>query len=277
MSFRLIALDIDGTLLTSAEELSPRVRKAIKSAQQRGLCVTLATGRRFCRTQPWATALGLTVPVVVLNGAVVVNPESGQVVYKRGIELALATEVLSILDHSKINYVIYTGVSAGEHLEMPRGMWDVGHHVIMKYCGDSVQPVDQLDLSEPPIKIAVLDQAEKVRPVVEVLNNKLGGKLNIMVFGTDNAQWLGIEILDRQCTKASGVGRVVQDLGISFSEVLAIGDNINDIEMIEWAGLGIAMANAPKEVREIADYVAPSNDDDGVAQVIEEFVFAERS
>ena len=123
MNYRLVALDIDGTILNSEEELSPRTRKVILQVQERGVQVVLATGRRLVRTLPWAQALGLTQPLIVHNGAVIFEQASGEILLQEGVDLQMAQVIQGELEARFLNFVVYTGESAGEEVRKP---WQEG-------------------------------------------------------------------------------------------------------------------------------------------------------
>ena len=269
MGIRLIALDIDGTILTSDEELSARTRRSIRWVQEQGLHVILATGRRVIRTLPWARALGVNDLLVVHNGAVIYDMKKEKSVLECGIDLDIARAVIGLLEDAQMNYVVYTGESAGERLIAPEYAWKHARHLMLHYCGEVGETVPQVDLTIPPIRISLIDRPEKVDPLYEHLVHTYGKTLNVMLFGAQHQDWHGIEVIAGRCSKGTGVAYVCERLGIEPHEVIAIGDNVNDLEMIEWAGMGVAMENAPLVVRQAADLVAASNDQDGVAKVLE--------
>ena len=238
MGIRLIALDIDGTILTSNEELSARTRRSIRWIQQQGVHVILATGRRVIRTLPWARALGVHDLLVVHNGAVIYDMENEKSVLEWGIDLDIAGAIVNLLEDAQMNYVVYTGESAGERLIAPEYAWKHGRHLMLHYCGEVGETVAQVDLTIPPIRISLIDCPEKVDPLYEYLLRTYRKELNVMLFGAQHQDWHGIEVMAGGCSKGTGVAYVCERLGIKPHEVIAIGDNVNDLEMIEWAGMG---------------------------------------
>ncbi|HBG00658.1 MAG TPA: hypothetical protein DDW87_03675 [Firmicutes bacterium] len=273
MEYKLLALDIDGTVLNSRSTLTPRTKAAILRAIQGGVRVVLATGRRLTNTLPLANILGLTELVVVHNGVVVYDPALGQSIYQGGVDLALAQEIVDKLDSVSMNYVVYTGESAGERVVAPLGSWRAPEDLLTYYLGEKAQFVDKIKLDSPPIRISLIDRAAKVdRFFDELAKNYDGGQIHHMLFGTERNIWRGIEIIPADCNKGTGLRFVAERLGIDASEVVAIGDNINDLEMIRWAGQGVAMANGSELLKTQAKRIAPSNDHDGVAQIIEELL-----
>ncbi|HBN95423.1 MAG TPA: hypothetical protein DDZ66_03915 [Firmicutes bacterium] len=271
MSYKLLALDIDGTLLNRKSELTPRTKSSILLAQGRGVKVVLATGRRLTNTLPLVHTLGLTEFVVVHNGAVIFSPQAGKTMSQRGIDLPIAQELVDKLDGLGMNYVVYTGESAGEQVMAPVGSWDEPEDLLTHYLGESAEFVEKVKLDVPPVRISLIDRVEKIDSFYRQLAS-YNGKMNAMVFGTERNIWRGIEIIPANCSKGTGLAEVAKRLGLEAKDVMAIGDNVNDIEMISWAGLGIAMENGSKLLKTEAQRIAPSNDQDGVAQIIEELL-----
>lgn len=272
MNYKLLALDIDGTILNSNEELSPGTRRAILKAQERGVIVVLATGRRLATTLPWARALGVTEPLVVHNGSVIFDQKMQKPIRQHGIDLVMAREILDKLTSQSINYIVYTGESGGERVIGPTWAWKEPENLLVRFLGESAEFVDELAVHAPPIRISIIDNWQKVDPFFAELKSSYGDKLNIMLFGAERDTWRGIEIICPNCHKGTGLAYLAERLGISASEVIAIGDNINDLEMITWAGLGVAMENGSKELKAKAKKIAPSHDEDGVAFIIDELL-----
>lgn len=270
MNYRLVALDIDGTILTTDEELTPRTRRAILRVQERGVPVVLATGRRLTRTLPWAKALGLTQPLIVHNGAVIYDQVTQTNLFQVGIELAVAKEIQAELESSLINYVLYTGESAGEEVVAPEGTWQESDNLLLRYLGENAKFKTHVSLECAPIRISIVDSPEKVDPYYQHLITKYQGMVHPMLFGAERDQWRGIEIVPVNTSKGTGLAQLAEKLNIPQEKVVAIGDNINDLEMILWAGLGVAMENATLELKTQAKRIAPSNDQEGVAEVLEE-------
>ncbi len=270
MDIKLVVLDIDGTLLTTGGELAPRVRRAIRDVREKGIAVVLATGRRLCRTMPWVRALGLTDPVIAHNGAVIVHPEDERVLVKRVLPLDIAQRLVEQLGQLRVQYCLYDGAFAGDEVFVEREFWQASRGVFRQFLADAADPVDAIAFHHPPVKISVLDETERLSPLLPIWRQEFGADTTMLVF--ESRDYLGVEFMAFGCSKASGVEFVLNESGLAFSQVLAMGDDVNDIELLDRAGMGFAMANSPQEVREGARFVAPSNDDDGVAEVLEEYL-----
>ncbi len=273
MKYKLLALDIDGTLLNSQSALTPRTKAAILRVREKeDVTVVLATGRRLTNTWPFVDDLALTAPVVVHNGVVVFDPQEGRTIHQRGIDMACAQDIVDKLDSLGINYVVYTGESAGERVIAPAGSWEEPEELLTYYLGERAEFVEKVALSTNPVRISLIDRVAKVDTFYESFARVYGDSMNAMLFGTERNVWRGIEIIPGDCNKGAGVAFVAESLGVQSGEVMAIGDNVNDIEMILWAGLGIAMENGSLLLKEKAQIIAPSHDHDGVARMIEEFL-----
>lgn len=272
MKFKLLALDIDGTLLNSSGQLTPGTIAAVRKAQEKGIKVVLATGRRLGNTLPLASALGVRELMVVHNGAVVVDPVSRQAVIQTGICPSLAEELVDKLQAWGVNYVVYTGESSGETVLAPEGSWQEPENLLAHFLGEAAEFVPEIKLTSPPVRLAVIDRPSKVDPLYAELRREYAGQVSVLLFGAERDYWRGIELLPAHSHKGTGVALVAERLGILPAETVAIGDNINDLELILWAGLGVAMENGSPLLKEKAKLIAPSNDRDGVAFVIQEYL-----
>lgn len=270
MNYKMLALDIDGTVLNSDSELSTRTKTAILNAKKQGVKVVLATGRRLTNTLPLIKSLGLTELMAVHNGAVVYDPALGQTVWQQGIELNLAQSILDKLEALSLNYIVYTGESAGERVIAPEGKWREPEDLLAHYLGEDAEFINPVVLDTPPVRISLIDHWQKVDPLYAQLLAEYKDKLNIMLFGAKRDTWRGVEVLPLHANKSTGVAYVAERLGFSAGEVVAIGDNINDVEMITWAGLGIAMENGSEVLKKKAKRIAKPHDEDGVALIVEE-------
>lgn len=267
MRYRLIVLDLDGTILDSRGEMSPKLRRTIMAVKTAGIQVTLATGRRVVRTLPWAKDLNITLPIISHNGAVVIEPNQQKVCYWQGIPLKTANQLINELSLRQMPYLVYSGQDYGDTGYLPEQYHSKKMH-LLTYVDDQITITKKIGLVSDPIKISVLDESSKT----DVLLSSLGrykDHINMIVYRSE--KYTGIDFLRKGCSKASGVRYIAEKQKINMAQVLAIGDDYNDLEMIKEAGLGVAMANAPTQVRQAADYVALSNDQDGAADILQKF------
>lgn len=271
MKIKLVALDIDGTILNSRGKLSSHTRNVVKKVRERGIYVVLATGRRLKRTIPLLQVLDLQLPLVVHNGAVIFRQSPKKTLLKQGIELKKAEKIIRCLEAERINYVVYTGESEGDRLFAPNYAWQEPENLMLTYMGEEPEKTARIKLQEAPVRISIIDDFEKVIPFYEYLHKDFSRWVKPMLFGT-NSPWRGIEIICGQCSKGTGVAFVARHLGVQASEIMAIGDNVNDLEMITWAGLGVAMGNGAASLKQAADLIAKDNDEDGAALILSELL-----
>lgn len=265
MVYRLVAIDLDDTLLTNRLEITPRTREAIQKARERGVHITLATGRMFTASVPFAESLGLDIPLITYQGALVKGSRSNCVHYYRPLPLQHARLIIERVKPFGYHINIYLDdkLFVEEATAEAEGYADVTRvkiHMVE----------DLLDfLQSDPIKVLVISK----EALLDDLARKLAPVLADNVHMTKSKPHY-LEFLHPQATKAFGLAALAHNLGIRREEVIAIGDSFNDLEMIRYAGLGVAVGNARPEIQTEADYVAPGNDEDGVADVIEKFVLA---
>lgn len=269
--YRMLALDIDGTLLNSAGELTPRVRKAITSAARTGIMVTLATGRNVRAVLPIAEALEITAPLVTSNGSVVIRPASRQVYFHKPLEACVAGRAVLLMQRlgltpyvSRMNLdgpeFFFQEAPAVPEIDLRRGR-----------AAESMQQVPDLAAAAAqmrPLKVMTLDRSDVVERASRYLSKQLGAECRLLVTREGEGFSL-LEISAPGVNKATGLAQLAAIFQISPAEIIAIGDNHNDIEMLRFAGLGVAMGNATAELKAVARAVTASNDSDGVAAFLE--------
>jgi Cof subfamily protein (haloacid dehalogenase superfamily) len=261
---RLVAIDLDGTLLNRALEMAPRDRDAIKAAVAAGVHVVLATGRMFRSTLPYAEQLGLNGPMINYQGAVVRNVATGEVWFRCELTVEMQQRVLAFTEprdwHANV-YVdeeIYTARARPE-ADLYAKISMVPYHVVGPLSGWIRQPATKMVLVQ-------LDPQQVPAHMAE-----LSGWMTGIATVTRSLDWF-IEVVNPQVSKSAALALVAERLGVPRAEVCAIGDNKNDQDMIAWAGFGVAMGTAPAEVKAVARYVTTTPDEGGVADVIERFV-----
>jgi Cof subfamily protein (haloacid dehalogenase superfamily) len=258
---RLVAIDFDGTLLRSDATISERTIAAIRDADEAGIRIMVVTGRPPRWLEPIADLLGHRGTAIAANGALVIDLATRKVVESRHVERAAAATVIERLRASFPNVAFGVERPDGFAHERgyPRGMRKSELMPQVAYA----DTLDEL-LSEPPVKI--LARVESV-PIDEAARRAIA-----VLDGVADVYFSDLHLLEiapAGVSKASTLERVAARWGIGSEHVVAIGDMPNDIPMIAWAGCGVAVANAHPQVRAIADHITASNDDDGVAQVIE--------
>ncbi|HUV94315.1 MAG TPA: Cof-type HAD-IIB family hydrolase [Anaerolineae bacterium] len=262
MPYKLIALDLDGTVLRENLTMSARVHRALRSAAERGVQLTLASGRGYPSMRRWVEELRITVPVICYQGAVVTDPLTRRCLRQRTFPLTLIQELADLARRHDLTLTLYADDQV--YVKDKRHADDFYE----KWFGLPCHVVDDLALALPtePFKciyIATEAELDRLRPDFE---RQFAGRLRVM-----RSHRFFLEGLPLGADKGTALAWVAERLGISREETMAIGDSGNDAGMIAWAGLGVAMGNASAEAKSVADYVAPSVDDDGLAQAIERF------
>src|SRR5262245_8380768 len=275
MRYRMLVVDVDGTLVGRDRHVSPRVRAAVRAALDAGALVTLATGRWFRSAQPIAAELGLELPIVLHNGALVKDSLTGQVLDHCHLPLATASAAIGLIGRHGLQPIVYENAFGGEL--MVAGPPELDSPATARYLSTKEvalrrAPRGRLGLVDDPLQLVVADTAERADPLLRELASGPWRTVTSMSTLVPDARF--VEILSPDCSKASAIGRLAASHGVGLAEVVAVGDNYNDLDMIESAGLGIAMGNAPAGVRARADWVAPPVDEDGLAVAIERFVLA---
>ncbi|HUB51740.1 MAG TPA: HAD-IIB family hydrolase [Terracidiphilus sp.] len=280
---RLIAIDMDGTLLPAASKaISRRGATALRSAQEAGITVTIATGRRVAYTTPLLEDLGLRAdtPLITSNGAVT-KTLGGEILDRSHMQAKVARALCGLL--RGFGSVVFTFDRPGrgelvlENLEQAHGrisLWiEANRNAI-----EVVKPLeDALPDGEDPIQGMVAGSVERMRAAEHALKASEWASACEAVCTEYPARDLSIlDLLPPGVTKRLALERLAARLGVDRKETMAIGDNWNDVEMLEWAGQAILMGNAATELRGMARTrgwkQAPSSDRDGAAQAIEEAV-----
>jgi Cof subfamily protein (haloacid dehalogenase superfamily) len=260
---RIVALDLDGTLLDSADRVSEANARAVRRAVEKGVAVVLATSRWYSLAKETAGELGLTAPLICHTGALIRDPTNNDDLLHLRVDLEAAREVAAYSDARRYR----TFVTVGEltYIGTSRAMNPT-------HLPADVRPVPELlsVLSDAPTAFLTFG-SEAVDDLLAIFGDSYGGVLNLCE-GYSATFPRYVSITHAQADKGSALRQVCETVGIDPQDALAIGDAPPDVAMFRVAGRSVAMGNAPAHVRELADTVAPGNDDDGVAWALERFV-----
>ncbi len=264
MKYRMLITDIDGTLTDSTHKIVPLNKKAIKKAQEMGLYVALATGRRPESTKGFVDELNIEYPVIVYNGAGIYDYREDAFLWKESLDIDSAILVISLLENypSLVPFVYY------DRGTYTREENDTVLEYKEKDALDIIYEKDLLTLvkKEPPIKIMIIGMREKLD---ELRDRILKYMPNLSL---TNSEINYLEVLAKNASKGNMLKMLTNKLGIKLEEVIAVGDKDNDISMIEVAGVGVAVENASPKLKERADYIAPPGYEGGVWDVVERFL-----
>jgi Cof subfamily protein (haloacid dehalogenase superfamily) len=261
---RLLAVDLDGTLVNERLEMDPRDVAAVKAASAAGVTVVLATGRMFKSSLRYAEPLGLKGPIINYQGAVVREIASGAVWYRCELTVPMQQRVLSLAEPQDWHVNAY--VDEQVYTARARPEADLYARIAMVPY-EVVGPLSKWVRQDSTKMVLVdLDPAD-VPARIEELRAWMGDVASV----TRSLDWF-VEVINPEVSKARALAMVSARLGVAQSDVCAIGDNTNDAEMVGWAGFGVAMRNAPEALKSVASYVTGAIGEAGVAQVIERFV-----
>lgn len=267
MPIKLLASDLDGTLVADLRVIPPRTQAAIKAAVDQGVYVVIATGRDYRVTQEFVRMLGLTTPVICYQGALIYNPQTGESIASEGLPVPYAHRLIDLTrDYNLALNLYYDGHVYTEQLT-PQS------RTMFSKTGASTLTVDDLKraTTTPPIKGMIVHPAEEAEAMTAQLQADLGDKLNVF-----RSLDYVIEVTSPNVSKGRALETLAAYYGISQNEVMAIGDHDNDVEMIAWAGLGVAMGNASARAKAAADVIAPPFAEEGAAWAIEHFILGQR-
>jgi Cof subfamily protein (haloacid dehalogenase superfamily) len=262
---RLVATDLDGTLVHSDGSVTARTRAALAAAEQAGVEVVFVTGRPLRWTEEVFEHVGGHGLAIVSNGALVWDVAGGEPALERPIAPATAVEVGARLRLVLPGITFGTETLAGWSMEphYPVHPADAGADADPRRRPRRTAPLEEL-ADEPLLKLLGLCLGADPDDLVAVAEPAVGDLVAVT-----HSSFPMLEMSALGVTKATTLALLCEERGITAAEVLALGDMPNDLPMLAWAGTSYAMANAHPSVRAAADHVAPSNDDDGVAQVIE--------
>lgn len=277
MQYKLLALDLDGTLLNSRGYMTGNTIRTIRNAIDNGLKVTLATGRPYVFAKEIAKILNIDVPLVSHDGAYVCDILSNKPVFVKRLDNTITKDIIEILIDNGLEFMVlhedYGVTNARFGIKKFLRAFSIGklklllveksYYRIMS-SEDILKYVCESRLSPP--KLFASGEHKNIEKAKIDMDKKLGNKVKV----TMSAQ--GLEILPSGVSKAVGLEILAEILGINSDEVAAMGDSMNDLEMLEYAGLGIAMGNASEKVKKHAALVTDTNNEEGVARAIDRFL-----
>ncbi len=265
MKYKLIALDLDGTLKNSHNEITPKTKEALLKVQSQGVHIVLASGRPTPGLRHDMKALELDTHdgyLLSYNGARVFNAQSKETIYAQELDKEDAIKIiekakeLKLLVNTYTDDVLLTETPEGEYVQVEANITDLPIVKVDSLADSLPSPLYKLLLSETPEYVA-----SKVDEMVAAFPN-------LAIY---RSAPFFIECMANGIDKANSLAQLAKHLGIRQEEVMAFGDGYNDMPMIRYAGLGVAMANAVDGVKEAADYITLSNDEDGIAAVLEKY------
>lgn len=263
MKYKLVAMDMDGTLLNSKLAITVETLFAIKKAESEGVRFTISTGRPLLGIKQYIEILGFDTPVITYNGACVVDPKSEEILFKKDLLAQDAKKIYELgLSYDVLMCVWSNGTLYANRL-------DSNLENYRKLSGAIPVLIDDFDeiVNQGISKILWAAIPEKIQMCKKEINPNDFTNVTYVT-----SQPIFLEFFNKDVSKGIALDFIAKSLGIKQEEVVAFGDGLNDYEMIEYAGLGVAMGNAHEEIKKIADFVTSTNDEDGIADAIYEKV-----
>ncbi|MBX5319968.1 MULTISPECIES: Cof-type HAD-IIB family hydrolase [Staphylococcus] len=282
---KLIATDMDGTLLNAAHEITPENQAAIKFAQEHGITVVIVTGRAFYEANTPVAETDLKVPYICLNGAEV-RDETFNIMSTSHLNHSLVNKITTTLKKEDIYYQVYT--NRGIYTEDPQRdleiYIDIAERAGQKADVEKIKNSIQKRIDNGTLKI--VDNYDKIEDIpgelimkilafdsdlgkIDLVGQELAKSPNLAVSSSSRGN---LEITHSDAQKGIALATIAKQLGIDLDNVMALGDNLNDISMLERVGYPVAMDNAAPEVKAVAKYVTDSNENSGVGKAIMKFL-----
>jgi Cof subfamily protein (haloacid dehalogenase superfamily) len=271
MDIKLIAIDMDGTLLNNKNEITNNTQKVLKAAKEKGVKIVLTTGRVLKSALYFSNHLGLESYVIACNGGIIVDNQTN-VLFKKPIPKDKMMKIMEIGKEFSVYFHFYNEDTffTNQYVKEVDEYYSSDHG---KFTGQSIgfelyeknsEILDRMDLDI--YKFLFIDQEQE-----KLI--KLRGKLSKIEDISLSSSWENnVEIMNKGVSKGTAISLLCDKLGINSENVMAIGDNENDLSMVEFAGIGVAMGNGNSILKESADFIAPTNEEDGVAYAIQKFV-----
>ena len=275
--YKMICIDIDGTLIRPDLTISERVAQAIGKAKEKGLIIALSTGRMHKSALMYSDELGLTDPIVSSNGAYVSERDGSRIYYEEnlsGEDMLLIQDVLDRND-TKINWYNHGTMYISEYRDYV-GRYEAlaktlpeNRRIHIKYLNEEFTLKHLIEETGNAIqKGIVFPKAERISTIRDQISENQ--RIKVVSSGIDN-----LEFTSYLADKGLGVLSLAKAKGIHPDEIIAIGDSENDLSMLKVVGMPVAMGNAMQSVLDVAEYVTDTNVNDGVAKMIEKLVLSE--
>ncbi len=263
--YRLVFCDLDGTLATFEGQVRPAVREAMQAVVDAGVWITLSTSRGYQMVKPFLDRVVVNAPMVCCTGGLIVEAFTKKIHYVKPLPLDMARQLARLSQQEGIAMWFYL---ADMETMLEKRVGEPGFTlrrdgVTMRQVPDPVS-----ELKEPPHKVLIETPAPEETPgVVARVEEHVGDRARVVVSSPKR-----VEVVLPGISKAWAMSWIADHLDVKREETIGIGDGDNDVEMVEWAGLGVAMGNATPKVKAVADWIAPPVEEDGAAEVLRRFV-----
>lgn len=267
MTYEMIVLDLDGTLTNSKKEITPPTREALIAIQKKGKKVVLASGRPTPGVLPLAEELCLKdygSYILAFNGGRIINCANGQILYNKTLPQNVIPVVYDLIKDFDVDIITYaedaiiSGIQPNQYTKLESSIV----HLPIKRVDNFAKYID-FSVN----KLLVTGEPALLVKIETLLKEKFHTYLNIY-----RSDPFFLEVMPQNIDKAASLQKLLNSIGLTAEQMICCGDGFNDLTMIEYAGLGVAMANAQDIVKENADFITKSNDEDGVLYVIQQFM-----
>ncbi len=265
MTVKLLALDLDGTLVADLNSISPRVKNAVGAAMARGVRVVLATGREFGVTRRYARQFDISTPLICYQGALIQSPQAKKPLAAHTIPAELSRRVIKFARAQKLHLLLYTANASYTELPSPLMRETFRRAQTEILVVNSL--LNTLHSDGLPLKFLFIQPQSERAAVENMLNAEFGAALHI----TSSLNII-VEGIMPHVSKGNALKYLAAHFGVPLSQTMAIGDHDNDISLLRTAGLGVAMGNASHGAKAVADVIAPALAEDGAAWAIERYV-----
>lgn len=273
MGYKMLVLDMDGTLLRDDKTISEKNKQVLKEAADKGVKVVISTGRIFTSARAYGDMIGIDSPIIASNGAYIREKDRDEVIYARLLGEANALKITRLTDEFKLSCNLFT--------------WDTIYCEEMTFTAFNYTKWNKEMSEDKKVKIKIIDKSEwgtiirehkdSILKAVIVSNDnetlyKLRKEVSKLEVEVVSSYFNNIEAMNKGVSKGDAVRRLADYYGFSMDDVICMGDSENDISMIESAGLGIVMENGTDITKSVAKFITLSNEDDGVAYAVEKFI-----
>lgn len=272
MKYKLLVLDLDGTLTNTRKEVTAHTRTTLIKAQEQGLKIVLASGRPTYGIAPLANLLQLDKYegyVLSYNGGEIIDWKTGELLYKNLLDPEVLPYLYQCANDNHFAIVTYDG----EYVltEYPDDEY------VLKEALLNVMKIKKVDnflkaVQHPIAKCLIVGEPTRLAVLEKEMYNHLHDRMGVF-----RSEPYFLELVPKGIDKAQSLAVLLKEIGMTKDEMIAVGDGFNDLSMIKYAGLGVAMSNAQEVVKENADFITLSNEEDGVAHVVEKFILSENT
>ena len=270
MNYKVLALDLDGTLVGNDKEIKERDKELVIEAQRQGVVVVLASGRPMFGITPIAKAIRMDEfggYILSFNGGKTIQYPTGEVIQEKVFPLDMLPAIYKVAKDVNMELISYEN----DYIltERPEDIYVYKESFLNRMLMRKVENLLEYITFNVP-KCLMVGDAKRLALVEQDMKQQFGHRLNIF-----RSEPYFLEIMPQGIDKGQALGKVLKHIGCSREEMIAIGDGFNDLTMVQSAGLGIAMANAQQVIKDAAQYITLTNEENGVAHVVEKFIFGE--